>query len=156
MTWRGHVTIQTLLREILRNATWLVTDVARSIQSFTVLTWDQSFLVLCFSFLFSKGLYHALLVLASSSTPDIFISWRFLVSLNSTFCADQKVQCWCGCEGIPIPYHIFSIPQLMQQETIPLLIVAQKGINFLHPVNMDLFFLRCRLFFIHIYDLMAP
>ena len=64
----------TRIRENLREVNWLETFLACIIQRFTVLTWDQSFVVFCSSFLSSKGVSCALFVMASSSTPQIFTS----------------------------------------------------------------------------------
>ena len=135
---KGVCTCTTRLWEIAREVAWLATVVARIIQIFPVLTQDQSCVVFCSSFLLSKVLYHALVVLESSSTPAIFISWLLLVSPDSRLCADKKVQCWGGCDGILVPAHVVSVPQYLQQETITLSVSAHKETHCLYLVNLDL------------------
>ena len=66
-------TCTTRLRSIVCKVTWLATVVTRIIQSFPVLTQDQSYIVLCSSFMLVKGESNALFVLDLSSTPAIFI-----------------------------------------------------------------------------------
>ena len=79
-----------------------------------------------------------------------------MVSPNITFYADHKFQFLCGCDRILISAHIVSVPQLLQQEIIPLLIGAQKETHCLHLVNLDLLFLRLRLVSSHFDKSVAP
>ena len=85
---KGASICMTQLREIVCEVNCLATVVARSIQSCPVLAWEKISLVLCYTFLLSKGVSHALFVLALSSNPVIFIGWKLTVYLNLTFCAD--------------------------------------------------------------------
>ena len=124
-------------REILREVTWFAIVVARRIQSCPVLTRDQKYFLFCSYFLLSKGVPHEIFVLAPDSTPVVLISWRFLVSPNPTFFEDQMFQWWCGSDKILIPSHIIYLPQLLKQETIPILGGNQKETHCLHLVNID-------------------
>ena len=71
---KGACTYTTYLRAIVREVTWPVIVVAGRIKSFPVLNRDQSCVVLCSSFILSKGVSHVLFVLVSSFTPTVFIS----------------------------------------------------------------------------------
>ena len=141
---KGECTCTTCLREIVREVTWLATVIARRIQSCTVLTRDKSCVVFCSYSLLIKDLFCELFLLASSSNPMIIISWWLLFSPNPTFCADQKIQCWCGCDKIIIPAQVVLVPQFLQQETAPILVGAYKEKNCLHIANLNLLFLRRR------------
>ena len=68
---KGICTCMTCLREIVREATWIATVVAHTIQSCPVLNQDQICVVLCSSFLLSKGVSHGIFVLAPFSTPKL-------------------------------------------------------------------------------------
>ena len=70
---KGECTCTTRLREIVREVNWLATVIARIIKKFTVIAREQSGIVFCYYFLLSKGVSHALFVLASSSTYTVFI-----------------------------------------------------------------------------------
>ena len=123
---KGSCTCKACLRELVCKMTWIATVLARSIKSCPVLTRYQSCVVLCSSFMLSKGVSHELFVLASYYTPALFISWGSLVSLNPTFCAYENIQCRCNIDGILILYHFVSVPQFLQQETVPILVGAYK------------------------------
>ena len=153
---KGTCTCTTYLRENLHEATWLATVVASSIHSCPVLTRDKSCVVFYSSFIFSKGVSYALFVLASYSTPTIFIGWQFMVTPNPTFCVDQNTQCRCGNDGILIASHIISVPKFLQQETATILVGAYKETHFPHLVNMKLLFLILRLVSSHFDELTAP
>ena len=119
---KGACTSTTCLRAIVREGTWIVIVVAHSIQFFLILTRYQNWFFFFSSFLFSKGVYHVLFVVASPSTPTIFISWLLLVSQNPTFCADQNIQYQCVRDGILIQNHIVFVTHLLQQDTVSLLV----------------------------------
>ena len=68
---KGACAYTTCLRAILCEVNWIAIAVARSIKSCPVLTRDQRCVVFCSSFMLSKGVTHALFVLAYSSTPVV-------------------------------------------------------------------------------------
>ena len=152
---KGACTCMTHLREILHEVNWITKIVECIIKSCPLLTRDKICIVFYSSFLLIKCVSHALFVMASSSTPASFISWRLTVSLNPTFCADKKFKCWCGRERILIPAYVASVPWFIQQETIPLLVSAQKETHLLHLINLELLLLRWCLVSIHFDELIS-
>ena len=47
-----------------------------------------------------------------------------MVSLNPTFYVYYYIQFLYGRDGMLIPAHVSSVPQLLQQETVPILVGA--------------------------------